>query len=160
MAHPTPHAGTIEKKLTPQSSLRNEVHVGSDSDGAYDGNTVECPRSDEVIPETQMDNLTTAANLPRSKQPKQQPKQQLKPTMPFCAVGPWERDPVQSLSESFAFSVPGPGSKKRGSPKENMETSKESLSVDFGRPHVDAAKELQLNSKLYCAHLTALPNRP
>lgn len=149
MYRPPPHAGTNGKKPPPQSGLRNEVFVQSDTDGAYEHDIVECPRSDEVIPETQMDNSTAATNIQRAPPP----KQQLIPAITFSAAGNWERDPVQSVVNGFAFGESGLGSKKSGPLKESMAILKAPHAVDSGGRHVKNLKNQTPNSKPYSVHL-------
>lgn len=129
------------KKTKPPlpSHLRNEIqteplHLSQ----SVPSETIECPDSDEVVSETQVDDLNNAVNHLRA----EYALQQSTPALSLSRNPACERNPQESISANFVF-----GEARKDFSKEIVATSKAPVSVGPIRADAKAKTEAILTSK-------------
>jgi hypothetical protein len=137
-----------KKQLPPLSCLRNEIRTETLHPSQFvQRETNECPNSDEVVLETQMNDLNAAVNHSGVEHALQQST-----TAPSILRNPaCERNPHKSINANFVF-----GEAKRDPPRETAATSKAPVSVGPIRADVKAGIEVPLMSKTapwFCLYL-------
>jgi hypothetical protein len=150
-----PPSGPPGKKQAPQpSSLRNVLQICSDTSEPHESDDFKYYPSDERVVETQLADQNSTSRHPATEKLTQQPGIRSQATV-------WERDPTNSLTNSFAFAPSGLSVFSRAikaSPKGYVATSDAATSSKPAEKDIVVIEDGPYSSKSYCSEPLAFTN--